>query len=52
MCTAFCGDEVRPSVVYFAEDGGDVNASDAYEPKCAAGCGLSGDGTTELYGMT
>jgi hypothetical protein len=33
MCTAFCGDKVRSSVVYFAEDGGDVNASDAYEPK-------------------
>jgi hypothetical protein len=40
------------SVVYFAEGGGDVNVPGAYKPTCATGCGLSGDGTTELYNMT
>lgn len=48
------GGPMRPeggTVVYFAE-GGDVRATAAHEPSCAAGCALSGDGTAELSKMT
>jgi hypothetical protein len=37
--------------VYFAESG-DVSGTVVYEPACAAGCELSGDGTTGLWNMT
>jgi hypothetical protein len=44
----------RPSsarVVYLAE-GGSVGGSGVHAPACAAGCQLSGDGTTSLWDMT
>jgi hypothetical protein len=33
-------------------EGGDVRGPTVYRPGCAAGCGLSGDGTTALFNMT
>jgi len=38
-------------VVYFAE-GGSVTGATVVKPGCAAGCALSGDGTTSLWNMT
>jgi len=38
-------------VVYLAE-GGSVGGTVVHAPACAAGCQLSGDGTTSLWGMT
>jgi hypothetical protein len=40
-----------PVTVYFAE-GGDVNGTAMQASACAAGCPLSGDGTTSLWDMT
>ena len=38
-------------VVYLAE-GGSVGGTAVHAPACAAGCALSGDGTTSLWDMT
>ena len=40
-----------PSPVYLAE-GGSVTGTTVVSPGCAAGCPLSGDGTTSLWNMT
>ena len=47
------GGPMKPagSAVYLAE-GGDVRGTAVHEPSCAAGCPLSGDGTTQLSAMT
>ena len=47
------GGPMKPagSAVYLAE-GGDVGGTAVHEPSCAAGCPLSGDGTTQLSAMT